>query len=323
MSGTPPEVSVIVAVRPGDGAEAAVEGLRHCDFPRDRFEVLLASGTRPSRQRNLAAARARGRILFFLDDDSVIDPDALARLEDAFVEESIAAVGGPSLRSRNVTPLQRLLADLMESPLAFGPSCNRYRQSGQPRDTTEKELILCNLAIRRDLFTRLGGFDECLYPNEENALLDRLQREGGRLRHDPGLVVRRQPRATIGAYLLMLLRYGRGRGEQMRRHPGTGSMANLLPALFVLSLLLIPLMVRLHWSLVLPHLSYALLVLGFACRTGPRRGMLAAFLVVAGHILYGLGVWKGILSLRPVAAREQDRTEEIRITRVDLALGRI
>jgi len=36
-------------------------------------------------------------------------------------------------------------------------------------------LILCNLLARKDAMIELGGFNEALYPNEENALMDELQ----------------------------------------------------------------------------------------------------------------------------------------------------
>ena len=35
----------------------------------------------------------------------------------------------------------------------------------------------------------LGGFNEALYPNEENALMDELQKRGGKLIYDPDLVL--------------------------------------------------------------------------------------------------------------------------------------
>ena len=56
---------------------------------------------------------------------------------------------------------------------------------GRVRATSEKELILCNLVARREAMLELGGFNEALYPNEENALMDELQKRGGKLIYDP------------------------------------------------------------------------------------------------------------------------------------------
>src|SRR5213082_2623628 len=63
----------------------------------------------------------------------------------------------------------------------LGPSRARYTPVGQQRATNEKEIILCNLVARREDVVNLGGFNEALYPNEENALMDQLQAGGGLL----------------------------------------------------------------------------------------------------------------------------------------------
>ena len=86
----------------------------------------------------------------------------------------------------------------------------------------------------------LGGFNEALYPNEENALMDELQKRGGKLIYDPQLVVHRRPRSNLKAFAKMLLTYGRGRAEQFRLHPTPGSALNFVPPLFCVYLLALP-----------------------------------------------------------------------------------
>ena len=87
----------------------------------------------------------------------------------------------------------RFFAVVLGCWLAFGPSRARYIPVGTPRPSGEKELILCNLLARRSSLLELGGFNEALYPNEENALMDELQKRGGQLWYDPEFVVQRRP----------------------------------------------------------------------------------------------------------------------------------
>ena len=47
------------------GAVRALAGLRNVEYPENLFEVLVAEGTCPSRQRNQAACEALGEILYF------------------------------------------------------------------------------------------------------------------------------------------------------------------------------------------------------------------------------------------------------------------
>ena len=131
--------------------------------------------------------------------------------------------------------LEQVFALVLASWLAFGPSRARYAPVGQVRETSEKELILCNLMARREPLLELGGFNEALYPNEENALMDELQKRGGKLIYDPELLVHRRPRSSLRAFARMLMTYGRGRAEQFRLHPTLGSALNFVPPLFCVS----------------------------------------------------------------------------------------
>ncbi len=76
----------------------------------------------------------------------------------------------------------------MRAGWRFFPAAARYASVGRSRESSEKELILCNLVARRDAMLELGGFNEALYPNEENALMDELQKRGGKLLYDPELI---------------------------------------------------------------------------------------------------------------------------------------
>src|SRR5436190_1523930 len=94
-------------------------------------------------------------------------------------------------------------------------------------------------AAKGDIIFFLDGFDESLYPNEENALIDDLQKRGRILLYDPELIVYRRPRSTLKAFTKMLATYGRGRAEQFRLHPTIGSALNFIPPLFCLYLLIL------------------------------------------------------------------------------------
>jgi hypothetical protein len=176
------------------------------------------------------------------------------------------------------------------------------------RETSEKELILCNLLARRRALLAQGGFNEALYPNEENALMDELQKRGGKLLYDPGCIVYRRPRTNLRAFARMLLTYGRGRAEQFRLHPTPGSALNFVPPLFCVYLLSL---VALPWAgplFLLPLPCYALALLAQAvalARTAPVVRVVAALpLIVLTHILYGTGFWRGLFTrLKPPGQR--------------------
>ena len=303
MNENVPSVTVLIAARPIQAEIKAVVASRALDYPADKLEILVARGQQPSAQRNAALKAARGDIIYFLDDDSVPEPGNLRRGVPHFKDPKVQMVGGPNLCPEDAPPLEQVFAQVLASWLAFGPSRARYAAVGQVRETSEKELILCNQLARRQSMLDLGGFNEALYPNEENALMDELQKQGGKLIYDPQLLVRRRPRRNLRAFARMLMTYGRGRAEQFRLHPTPGSALNLVPPLFCGYLLALPFVLALTSIgkvCLLPMACYVLAVLAQAVvlAAGGKvlRSFAAILLIVLTHILYGLGFWRGLFT---------------------------
>lgn len=323
-----PLVTVIIPTRPGQSEIKAIEGCRQLDYPKSQIEIIVARGKQPAVQRNAALKTARGGLIYFLDDDSVPRPGNLRRAVAHFGDPAVMMVGGPTVCPPDAPKLEQMFAVVLSSWLAFGPSRARYEPVGPLRATSEKELILCNQLARRDALLDAGGFNEALYPNEENALMDDLQKRGGQLLYDPELLVHRRPRPTLKSFCKMLLNYGRGRAEQFRLNPTWGSALNFVPPLFCLYLLLLPwLLVFLPWKqrivdlpgtvgltnpagtrdpalsllvVLLPLLAYGLAVLAqtafTALHKGPGRSLSALPFIVLTHLCYGLGFWRGLFT---------------------------
>ncbi len=324
---------MLVPTKPGQAEIKAVTAARQLDYPADKLEILVARGKQPSVQRNTGLRAARGELVYFLDDDSMPEPGNLRRAIAHFADPKVQIVGGPNVCPPDAPQLEQVFALVLASWLAFGPSRARYTPVGAVRETGEKELILCNLIARRNLVLELGGFDEALYPNEENALMDELQKRGGKLLYDPEFSVRRRPRPTLKAFAKMLLNYGRGRAEQFRVHPTFGSALNFVPPLFCVYLFLLPLLwwlfpQRLNWresldlnptthvtmvseglplvvvSLCLYAVAVLAQTLALITRGGLIRSFCAAPLVMLSHLIYGIGFWRGLFTkLKPPGQR--------------------
>ncbi len=307
MNENVPSITVLIAARPAQAEIKAVTASRALDYPADKLEIIVARGKQPSAQRNAALKAARGDLIYFLDDDSVPEPGNLRRAVPHFNDPKVQMVGGPSLCPREAPWIEQVFALVLASWLAFGPSRARYAAVGRVRDTSEKELILCNQLARRQAMLELGGFNEALYPNEENALMDELQKRGGKLIYDPQLLVHRRPRSNLKSFARMLMTYGRGRAEQFRLHPTPGSALNFIPPLFCLYLVALPLLLALipiGKVCLVPLAFYGLAVLAQAVVLAAGGRVVQSFaatpLIVLTHILYGLGFWRGLFTtLKP------------------------
>jgi len=303
VSNTLPSVTVLVPTRPGLAEVPAIIAARQFDYPPELLEIIVARGKQPSVQRNAGMKAAQGDLIYFLDDDSVAGRDNLRRAVEHFHDYNVKIVGGPNLCPPEAPFAEQVFALVLSSWLAFGPSRARYASVGKVRESGEKELILCNMLARRSDMLELGGFNEALYPNEENALMDELQKRGGKLIYDPQLVVYRRPRPHLKAFCRMLMTYGRGRAEQFRVFPTLGSAPNFVPPLFCVYLATFWLA---GWLGTLPLAVYALVVLTQTAVLIPQGGLVRSLavmpLLVVSHIFYGLGFWRGLFTKLNAAA---------------------
>ena len=294
-------LSVIIPCEPGGDPGACLDALRALG-PQEKGlikEVLVAWGRHPSLQRNLAVLKARSPWVLFLDADSRVQPGALSALLAAASQPQVAAAGGPNLPLPNEPPLGLAFDRVLASFAGSMRSRARYAPVGRRRPCGEKELILCNLLVRREAFVAAGGFREDLYPNEENELFNRLQADGWELVYEPAAQVRRPRRDTVAAFVAQAFRYGRGRTQQMRRNFFPSDLVNLLP-----------LALPLAWALVLAsalHVSHAwALPLLYAAGCWLAMGMRvpSAFFLALRHHAYAAGLLTGFFQDAPGRDRQ-------------------
>jgi glycosyltransferase involved in cell wall biosynthesis len=210
----------------------------------DRIPVLTVLSSVDSRgsshARNTGTRAARGRLIAYCDADDVVSDRWLAGLVSAL--SSNALVTGP-------IDLARLNAYRVYSwrrPL---------RQLQLPWRGYLTPVIGCNMAVPRETFDLVGGFDEALASCEDWDFAFRVQLAGGRLGFDPDALVHRRLRRGW-AYFRRQFDYGVGhvglycrfRHRGLRRDLLSGA-ARLAGALLGAPLVLVP-KYRYHWITV-------------------------------------------------------------------------
>ncbi len=322
------KISVIIAVKPGRGYEEALSAIGEADYPKGLIEVIIVKGYQPSKQRNEAAKSAGGEIIYFLDNDSIVVESALTKIVNSCSDQEIAGpparglvagVGGPSIAPSVNSFLQNLFGYVLT--LRFG-TLNlrpRYSQVGKIRDAKEDDLILCNLSFRKDIFLEEGGFDERLYPNEENELFHRLSAKGYKILYDPDLLVYRSQRRTVRSFISQIFIYGRGRMEQMFVRASVVSVFRLLPLAFVLYLILAPFIINIPYAEA-PLISYAALAIFFSIVGVLRLRKIQALLILpvvytAMHAAYGMGLLWG-LARKILYIKKNIKDLEIKIEKI-------
>ena len=193
----------------------------------------MAEGAQPSSQRNAALARAQGDIILFLDNDCSIGAGYWNELERVLQEPDAGIIGGPALLRPNATAWEEIFHALLTHTLIVGTVSSRYSARGQFRPATQTDLILCNLAVRRSVFSQIGNLSIKLYPNEENEWLDRAHAAKVGAFYDPALQVFRPQRSTPGKMAVTLLRYGMGRTRQFKVSGWRPTFHQFLPLMLI------------------------------------------------------------------------------------------
>ena len=196
-----------------------------------------AASRNPGHRRNLAAAKARGRALAFIDDDAASEPGWLAAGVSALEDAEIA--GGPDPGPRDAPYSERLADLLLATPwIGSGVPAHEWRPRGGPVRSPH-DVALCNLFVRRETFEALGGFDESLgYIGEDTDLVRRALERGARVVLDLRVMVRHRRRGFPGPYLAQRWRYRVKTGRLIVERPGLharGRVAGFLAAGFAAS----------------------------------------------------------------------------------------
>jgi glycosyltransferase involved in cell wall biosynthesis len=142
--------------------------------------------------RNAGVEEARGPLIAFTDGDCEADPRWLAEIRKGFEQAPVLAgktlVVGPEVFAQ----LERVEVYQRGMDVSY-PSCN--------------------LAYRRDLFLKLGGFDPRFITAEDIDLNLRAVRAGGTLLYVPEAVIRHHVRETVMRFLLQAFWNGYGRKQ--------------------------------------------------------------------------------------------------------------
>jgi glycosyltransferase involved in cell wall biosynthesis len=157
------------------------------NFPMVR--VHYVSTSTPSLARNIGITMASGAFLFFLDDDCFL-PSKYFELLNLNIECDV--FGGPDSTPPDANAFQKDLGFALSSPFCMGKTYLRHTKTsnGKFTNTDESSLILCNLWIRRKLFTSEGfEFPGDLFRNEENFLLKEMKRKSKILFYNSSLYI--------------------------------------------------------------------------------------------------------------------------------------
>jgi GT2 family glycosyltransferase len=155
-------------------------------------------------------------------------PDFVREAVAALARTGADAVGGP-IETRGDGAWGRAIAAALSSPFGVGGARFRYSQRESEVDT------VAFAAYRRDVFDRIGGFDENMAGDEDGDFHARLRAAGGRILLSPRIHAVYHARGSLAALARQYLAFGAAKARTARRHGDTLRAYHLAPAGLVLT----------------------------------------------------------------------------------------
>ena len=271
------------------------------------IRVLQNPGRTAPRAMNIGIREAKGAYIIRLDAHAEYAPDYFTQCVAVLEETGADNVGG-AMETKARTPRGALIAKMLSCPFGVGNSQFRINGKDGYVDTVPFG------AFRREVFGRLGLYDERLTRNQDSELNYRIIRSGGRIYLSSRIRLAYNCRETVGGIMKMGLANGRWNVITSRLCPGSMRLRHFIPCLFVLSLIGMPILSALWrpmlWLFLLELLAYAAIDLRFSLRLakGIRDRAFLAALFPCFHIAYGWGSVLGILGV--LSGRYNPRAEK-------------
>lgn len=171
------------------------------------------TSTGPSACRNLAIKQAKGEYLAFTDADCLVHPEWLNELLKGFEEEDVVGVGGDQQSPQDETDFGKLVQDFLKT---VGFVADYVKKEKKKIET--KHNPTCNVMYKKEIFDKVGGFLEGLWPGEDVELDYRIKKPGYKLIYNPEAIVYHYRPDNLSAFCQMMKNYGQAQGFLVRRY---------------------------------------------------------------------------------------------------------
>ncbi len=319
-----PFVSVIMPVR-NEGAcmKDALEAVLRQDYPADRMEVIAADGMSTDATRkvigefqkkytnlklidnpgkivstglNAAILKSAGSIIIRMDGHTVMAPDYVRACVSALKRSNADNVGG-RMRAEGRGFVGKAIALATSTPFGVGGARFHYSEKEEWVDTVYLG------AWKREIFEKIGLFDEEMIRNQDDEWNYRLRKAGGRILINPGIRSVYSVRESFTALWKQYFNYGFWKVRVFQKHPAQMRLRQFVPSLFVSILIgsaLISLILKNPAYFLTPATIYLLADLCASLWISGKSGtrylavLPAVFLIL--HASYGAGFLWGILN---------------------------
>ena len=286
---------LIVDGMSNDGTREILFGLRE---KTGRFRILDNERQKTPFARNIGIKEAKGIYIAILDAHSEYEKDYLVNSLKLFDEHpEISCAGGP-IESAGLSGFGKATAISMSHPLGVGNAKHRFpKYEGYAEGA-------CFPVFKRDVFNKIGDFDERFIRNQDDEFNLRMREKGLTVFISPKAKCTYYVRETPAALFKQYFNYGFWRMAVIKKHKTPMSFRQLVPAIFLISIIFSILISpyihinALFTIFLIPGLYLFVLFIAsvfIMTKKGIKTGFLFIFSTVILHISYALGFIAGFV----------------------------
>ena len=339
-------VSIILpCLNEANNIRSCLDSVVASDFPKEQLELLVVDGQSDDGTReivlefsqrhpwirllenvrritpvamNIGIQSAKGPIVMRMDAHTVYPTNYISGLVQWLIGSKADNVGGISIvRPGNRTAKAQAIAYALSHPWGVGNSHFRIGAAGPKWVDTVP--FGC---YRREVFDRIGLFNEALVRNQDDELNHRLIKHGGRILLVPEMVSFYTARESLEKLWTMFYQYGYFKPLAARSVGAVMTIRQLIPSVFLLCLVLAAFVAP--WSATIADVFKAIIIsyaaldltvsLHAAFRGGLRCGLWLMVVFPILHLSYGIGYLRGLISL-VVGRRQSSDSIAFRLSR--------
>jgi glycosyltransferase involved in cell wall biosynthesis len=340
-----PFASIIMPVRnEADFIEQAVQSILDNDYPTESMEVLVIDGMSNDGTReiieksssadariklldnprrivpaamNIGIKAAKGEVFIRIDGHAKIPRDFIRKSIECLNEHPDAWVVGGYIETVADNYIGGAIASAMRSPIDVGNA--RFRMGGY-------EGWVDTLAFgthHKWVVDKVGYFGEELVRNQDDEFNLRIILAGGKIWMSKSIHSTYFSRTSLSKLWKQYFQYGFWRVRTLQKHKRPATLRQLVPLLFVLSILLLGMagfLNRFFWFLLETEMIFYVMGLFVGasivgCQSGWRFAPIAPLVFVILHFAYGLGSVWGVIRFLIFKNRGMREPEEMQMSR--------
>lgn len=294
LSQSYPPRQMEIFISDGLSEDGTLDILKEYARADSRIVILENPGKIVSTGLNLAITESTGEILVRVDGHTVIAPDYVEKCVTGLLTSSADSIGG-RMHASGEDGFPKAVAFATSTPLGVGNARFHYSNRQEWADTVYLG------AWRRDVFQKVGLFDETFVRNQDDEFHYRIRARGGRILLSPAVKSSYQVRSNWKALASQYFQYGFWKVRVFQKHPAQMQARHFVPVTLVLSLLgaafcsVLAFGSYVFFLAVLFYLAGVFIAALLSCRSYSLKFTLTVFVIYATlHLSYGTGFLFGL-----------------------------